>query len=329
MVFSVIIPVYNRPDEIRELLQSLTTQTFTDFEVIIVDDGSDNPCKLVAESFREELQVRYFWIENIAQGFARNFGMNLAKGDYFVLFDSDCIIPSQYFEVLNKAIKTRKLDAHGGPDAAEEGFSNFQKAINYSMTSVLTTGGIRGKLKDPTKYQARGFNMGLSKKAFEVTKGFVDPNRGEDIELSMRLKKAGFRLELVEEAFVYHKRKNTWGSFFRQSYSFGQNRINVSRYHRDAVKLVHLMPAGFLLGWIMVIGLFLASRFSFLGSFQILLFQSIAVVYGLWILAVFVHSTFINKSPWVGFLSIFTAFGQLSSYGAGLITEWVKKVFWG
>ncbi|MCH6201082.1 glycosyltransferase [Aquiflexum sp. LQ15W] len=326
MVFSVIIPVYNRPDEIRELLQSLTTQTFTDFEVIIVDDGSDNPCKLVVESFKEELQVRYFWIENIAQGFARNFGMNLAKGDYFVLFDSDCIIPSQYFEVLDKAIKTRKLDAHGGPDAAEEGFSNFQKAINYSMTSLLTTGGIRGKLKDPSKYQARGFNMGLSKKAFEVTKGFVDPNRGEDIELSMRLKKMGFRLELVEEALVYHKRKNTWQSFFRQSYSFGQNRINVSRYHRDAVKLVHLMPAVFLLGWIMVIGLMVIGYW--IPAFSVFLTAGF-LVYGLWILAVFVHSTFINKSPWVGFLSVFTAFGQLSSYGAGLITEWVRKVFKG
>lgn len=324
MVFSVIIPVYNRPDEIRELLQSLTKQTFTDFEVIIVDDGSDNPCKLVAESFREELQVRYFWIENIAQGFARNFGMNLANGDYFVLFDSDCIIPTQYFKGLNKAIKTRKLDAHGGPDAAEENFSDFQKAINYSMTSLLTTGGIRGKLKDPAKYQARGFNMGLSKKAFEATKGFVDPNRGEDIELSMRLKKMGFRLELVEEAFVYHKRKNTWQSFFKQSYSFGQNRINVSRYHRDAVKLVHLMPAGFLVGWVMVIGLMVIRYW--IPALSIFISAGL-YIYALWILAVFVHSTFINKSLWVGLLSVFTAFGQLSSYGAGLMTEWVRKVF--
>ncbi|MCR9016073.1 glycosyltransferase [Aquiflexum gelatinilyticum] len=326
MVFSVIIPVYNRPDEIRELLQSLTLQTFTDFEVIVVDDGSDNPCRLTVESFNENLKVRYFWIENIAQGFARNFGMKLAKGDYFVLFDSDCIIPSHYFEVLNKAIKTRKLDAHGGPDAAEEGFSNFQKAINYSMTSVLTTGGIRGKLKDPSKYQARGFNMGLSKKAFEATKGFVDPNRGEDIELSIRLKKMRFRLELVEEAFVYHKRKNTWKTFFRQSYSFGQNRINVSRYHPNAVKLVHLMPAFFLLGWMMVIGLIVIGYW--LPTFLFFLTAGF-LVYGLWILAVFVHSTFINKSPWVGFLSIFTAFGQLSSYGVGLMTEWVRKVFRG
>jgi glycosyltransferase involved in cell wall biosynthesis len=324
MVFSVIIPVYNRPDEIRELLQSLTLQTFTDFEVIVVDDGSDNPCRLTVEYFNENLKVRYFWIENIAQGFARNFGMNLAKGDYFVLFDSDCIIPSQYFEVLNKAINIRKLDAHGGPDAAEENFSDFQKAINYSMTSVLTTGGIRGKLKDPGKYQARGFNMGLSRKAFEVTKGFVDPNRGEDIELSIRLKKEGFNLELVEEAFVYHKRKNTWQSFFRQSYSFGQNRINVSRYHPDAVKLVHVLPAGFLVGWIVVIGLMVFGYWF--PAFSVFLTAGF-LVYGLWILAVFVHATFLNKSPWVGFLSVFTAFGQLSSYGAGLMIEWVKKAF--
>ena len=326
MVFSVIIPVYNRPDEIRELLQSLTIQTFTDFEVIVVDDGSDNPCRLTVESFSEILKVRYFWIENIAQGFARNFGMKQAKGQYFVLFDSDCIIPLHYFEVLDQAIKERKFDAHGGPDAAEENFSNFQKAINYSMTSVLTTGGIRGKLKDPSKFQARGFNMGLSKKAFETTKGFVDPNRGEDIELSMRLKKMGFRLELVEEAFVYHKRKNTWGSFFRQSYSFGQNRINVSRYHRDAVKLVHLMPAVFLIGWIMVIGLLVIG--NWFPAFSVLVTSGL-LIYELWILAVFVHATYLNKSIWVGFLSVFTAFGQLSCYGAGLMTEWVKKVFKG
>lgn len=324
MVFSVVIPVYNRPDEIRELLQSLTKQTFADFEVLVVDDGSDNPCKLVVESFREELKVRYFWIENISQGFARNFGMKLAKGQYFVLFDSDCIIPSQYFKVLDQAIKERKLDAHGGPDAAEENFSDFQKAINYSMTSVLTTGGIRGKLKDPSKYQARGFNMGLSRKAFEVSKGFVDPNRGEDIELSIRLKKAGFRLELVEEAFVYHKRKNTWQSFFRQSYSFGQNRINVSRYHPDAVKLVHLMPAVFLVGWLAVIGLMVIGYWF--PAFSVFISAGLSI-YALWILAVFVHSTFLNKSIWVGLLSVFTAFGQLSSYGAGLMTEWVKKAF--
>jgi glycosyltransferase involved in cell wall biosynthesis len=324
MVFSVIIPVFNRPDEIRELLQSLTTQTYQNFEVIIVEDGSDNPCVIVVDSFREQLDLHYFFIENVAQGFARNYGMKQAKGKYFVLFDSDCIIPSRYFEVLKQAIKTRDLDAHGGPDAAEESFSDFQKAINYSMTSVLTTGGIRGKLKDPGKYQARGFNMGLSRKAFEATKGFVDPNRGEDIELSIRLKKSGFKLELVEEAFVYHKRKNTWGSFFRQSYSFGQNRINVSRYHPDAVKLVHLMPAVFLVGWIVVFGLMVIGYWF--PTFSEFLTAGL-LIYALWILAVFVHATFLNKSLWVGLLSVLAAFGQLSSYGAGLMTEWVKKAF--
>jgi len=324
MYFSVIIPVYNRPDEIRELLQSLTSQTFKDFEVIVVEDGSDNPCVIVVDSFRDQLDLHYFFIENLAQGFARNYGMNQANGDYFVLFDSDCIIPPHYLTVLNHAIETHGLDAHGGPDAAEEGFSNFQKAINYSMTSVLTTGGIRGKMKDLSKFQARGFNMGLSKKAFEETRGFIDPNRGEDIELSIRLKKSGFKLELVEEAFVFHKRKNTWRSFFRQSFSFGQNRVNVTRYHPEAVKLVHVLPALFLMGWILLIGLMVIGYWFPALS---VLITSGFLIYGLWILAVFVHSTFLNISLWVGFLSIFTSFGQLSCYGAGLISEGIKKVF--
>src|SRR5690606_1901585 len=157
-------------------------------------------------------------------GFARNFGMTRAGGDFFVILDSDVILPSDYLMVLKAAIQARRLDAFGGPDAAAEDFSNLQKAMDFAMTSFWTTGGIRGKLKDPSKYQARGFNMGVSRKVFESLGGFVDPNRGEDIEWSIRIRKSGFKLELVEEAFVYHKRKNTLLSFAKQAFSFGRNR---------------------------------------------------------------------------------------------------------
>lgn len=317
MFFSVIIPVYNRPQEIQELLESLANQPYKDIEVIIVEDGSIFTCEDIIPLFNEKLKVSYYFIENIGQGFARNFGMEKAKGDYFVLFDSDCIIPPDYFTILEAAIKQRNLDAHGGPDDAGSSFSNFQKAINFSMTSVLTTGGIRGKLKDPTKYQARGYNMGLSKKAFEVSKGFVDPNKGEDIELSIRLKKIGFRLELVEEAFVYHKRKNTFRSFLKQSFSFGQNRVNVSRYHPDAIKLVHLFPTFFLLGWLFGITLLLkVSPISFL----------ILQFYLIWIFLIFLDATIKARSLVVGLLAIFTSFGQLSFYGAGLIYGLMEKL---
>jgi glycosyltransferase involved in cell wall biosynthesis len=172
MFFSIIIPVYNRPLEIKELLESLVSQTYKNFEIIIVEDGSLFTCEDMLGEFKSVLDLSYFFVENMGQGLARNYGMNLAKGDYFVLFDSDCIIPPKYLEVLFRALISRNLDAHGGPDAADQDFSPFQKAINYSMTSFLTTGGIRGKLKDPAKYQARGYNMGLSKLAFNKSGGF-------------------------------------------------------------------------------------------------------------------------------------------------------------
>ncbi|MEX0723680.1 MAG: glycosyltransferase [Gracilimonas sp.] len=318
MFFSIVVPVYNRPKEINELLDSLTRQRFTNFEVIIVEDGSSEKCESVVESFDQLLNITYYFIPNGGQGFARNFGMERATGDYFVLFDSDCIIPHEYLSILSTAIKERSLDAHGGPDAAKEDFSNLQHAINYSMTSVLTTGGIRGKTKDRSNYQARGYNMGLSRKAFEVTEGFIDPNKGEDIELSMRIKKSGFKLELVEEAYVYHKRRNTLFSFFKQSFSFGQNRVNVSRYHSNAIKAVHLLPSLFLL-----YSLFVLIYASFAQPYSQLLIGSII----LWMVLVLIHASWTTRSLPVGLLSVISSFGQLNAYGLGLISEYIKDKF--
>lgn len=316
MNFSIVVPVYNRPKEIAELLASLTRQEYTNFEVIIVEDGSTETCKSEVEAFSEQLNIRYFFIPNEGQGFARNYGMKHANGDYFVLFDSDCIIPPEYLRVLHDAITERSLDAHGGPDTAMEDFSSIQQAINYSMTSILTTGGIRGKIKDRSNYQARGYNMGLSKAAFELSGGFVDPNKGEDIELSIRLKKLGLKLELVEEAYVYHKRRNTLLSFFKQSYSFGQNRVNVSRYHPGAIKAVHLLPSLFLAYTLFVI------LYSLLGQpYNELVLGSLI----LWFILIFGHATWTTRSPWIGFLSLITSFGQLNAYGIGLISEWIKE----
>lgn len=316
MFFSVIIPVYNRPSEIFELLTSLKNQTYFDFEVILVEDGSSIKSDQVAAQFESILSIRYFFRKNQGQGFARNFGMNQAKGDFFVILDSDVILPPDYLRVLNDAIHERKLDAYGGPDAAAADFSNLQKAMDFAMTSFWTTGGIRGKLKNPSKYQARGFNMGVSRALYETIGGFVDPNRGEDIEWSIRIKKSGFKLELIEEAFVYHKRKNTLWSFAKQAFSFGRNRVNVSRFHPEAIKLVHWLPTFFLL--------FLISIILNALYFHFLLIPHLLIL-GVWAALVISTSSWKYQSILVGILALLTSIIQLCGYGAGLVVELFRK----
>lgn len=318
MFFSVIIPVFNRPSELFELLQSLTQQTFCGFEVVVIEDGSDIKSDQVVASFRDRLNLEYLVQENTGQGFARNNGMKLAKGNFFIILDSDVILPSCYLEVLQKAIVSRNLDAFGGPDAAASDFSILQKAMDFAMTSFWTTGGIRGKLKDPSKYQARGFNMGVSRRVFEKIGGFVDPNRGEDIEWSIRIKKSGFKLELVEEAFVYHKRKNTLWSFAKQAFSFGRNRVNVSRFHPEAIKLVHLLPTFFLI--------FLISIVVNAAFFKFLLIPHLLILF-VWAALIVVSASLKNQSILVGELALLTSLIQLCGYGAGLVVELVRKGF--
>jgi glycosyltransferase involved in cell wall biosynthesis len=316
MFFSCIIPVYNRPGELQELLRSLLAQTYSQFEVIVVEDGSTIRCDEVVTSFSQDLSIRYFYQENTGQGFARNFGMQQSKGDFFVILDSDVILPSSYFEALEKAIAARSLDAFGGPDAAASDFSPLQKAMDFAMTSFWTTGGIRGKLKNPAAYQARGFNMGVSRAVFDRLGGFVDPNRGEDIEWSLRIKKAGFRLELVSEAFVYHKRKNTLWSFAKQAFSFGQNRVNVSRFHPEAIKLVHALPSLFLL-FLISIGVNLIFL-KFMLIPQLLIFWA-------WAILVINQAYWKYRSLLVGHLALLTSIVQLCGYGSGLLVELALK----
>ena len=316
MRFSIIIPVYNRPGEIVELLESICLQEISPLEVIIVEDGSTITCKEEIMLFTDRLNLGYVFQANTGQGFARNKGISLAKGDFFLFFDSDCVLPKGYLAALNKAIQNRRLDAFGGPDDAGEGFSPFQKAMNFSMTSFWTTGGIRGKLKDPSKFQARGFNMGFSREVFDRVGGFVDPNMAEDIEISMRIKKAGFRLELVKEAYVFHRRKNTFFSFLKQSFQFGRNRIHISTYHRDAVQFVHVLPVLFLLGLLaMPLSSLLFPPF----------FLALLGVYTCWGVGVLISSTIGYRSIQVGILAEDTSFGQLGGYGAGFIRQWLFR----
>ena len=310
--YSVIIPVYNRPDEIRELLESLVLQEFKDFEVLVIEDGSTLDCENEVIHFQEKLNIRYFKKPNSGQGFSRNFGMEKAGGDYFVIFDSDCIIPPNYFTEVNEALKERKLDAWGGPDAAHSSFTDVQKAISYSMTSLFTTGGIRGRKKHAGTYHPRSFNMGISREIFQKVGGFAITRMGEDIEYSIRIIKAGFKVALVDKAIVFHKRRTNFAQFYKQLHFFGRARINIGRFYKEEIKLVHLFPALFTLG--------LAISLS-----TVLLLPSIGVfllgAYASYFLLIAIDAILQNKSLKIGLLSVWAALVQLSAYGVGFLTE--------
>jgi glycosyltransferase involved in cell wall biosynthesis len=310
--YSVIIPVYNRPDEVDELLSSLCHQTFTNFEVIIVEDGSSQKCEEVVQSFSAKLNVRYYFKENTGQGFSRNYGFGLAKGDFYIVFDSDCLIPNNYFEVVEQHLDRQYLDAFGGPDRAHPQFTQLQKAISYSMTSLFTTGGTRGNKKHAGTFHPRSFNMGISKAVFNKTKGYRITRMGEDIEFSIRIIKAGFMTGLIPDAFVYHKRRTSFSHFYKQLHFFGRARVNVNRLYPGELKLVHLLPTIFVLGLVSL---------SIIGFLIPWLFQVGLGMFLVYTLAIFLDATIQSKSLKIGFLSVATAFTQLIGYGMGMITE--------
>lgn len=316
--YSVIIPVYNRPLEVDELLNSLTKQSFTNFEVLIIEDGSTDRCEEVVNKYQEQLNIAYHYKENSGQGFSRNYGFEKAKGDYFIVFDSDCLIPAHYFEAVEKQLDTNKFDAFGGPDSAHESFTNVQKAISYSMTSTLTTGGIRGNKKQIGTFHPRSFNMGISKEVYDKTKGYVITRMGEDIEFSVRTIDHGFKTGLINEAYVYHKRRTSFAQFYKQLHFFGRARINISRFFPKELKLVHAFPAIFTLGLLALsILYFIDKRIFILGI-------SLYAVFGL---LNFLSAMIKNKSMVVGFLGMVASFTQLLGYGVGFLTEGFKKLF--
>ena len=245
--FSIIIPVYNRIDEVRDLLESLASQSDKDFETILVEDGSTERCEAVALEYATTANAKYFYKENEGRSIARNYGMERAQGDYFLFFDSDCVIPPQYIATLKSRLVEHPTDCFGGPDAAHDSFSTVQKAINYSMTSFLTTGGIRGGKVQLEKFVPRTFNMGFRREVWEKVGGFREMF-SEDIDMSTRIRKAGFSISLIREAFVYHKRRVNLRLFCRQVYVFGMSRITLKLLYPDSLKAVHMLPAAFVLG---------------------------------------------------------------------------------
>ena len=318
--YSIIVPVYNRPDEVDELLESLSSQTLKDFEVVIVEDGSQKPCKDVCDKYADILDLHYYAKENSGPGQSRNYGVERAKGEYVIVLDSDVVLPDGYLAAVNAQLHSSFLIPHssfceawGGPDAAHPSFTPVQKAISYSMTSFFTTGGIRGGKAKLDKFYPRSFNMGIRRDVYQQLGGFSKMRFGEDIDFSYRIVEAGYTPRLFPDAWVWHKRRTDFRKFFRQVYNSGIARINLEKRHPGTMKLVHLLPTVFTLG---VIILLLAAPFTWGLSLLPLL---------LYCLLIFVDSSLKNKSVWVGLLSIPAAFVQLMGYGFGFIESWWKR----
>lgn len=311
--YSVIVPVFNRPFEMKELLESLSLQLFKDFEIIIVEDGSDQKSDVIAESFKSQLKIKYFFKKNTGPGDSRNFGIEQSRGDYLIFFDSDCIVPKEYFSVLDQELKERKLDAFGGPDNAHESFSGTQKAINYAMTSFFTTGGIRGGKKQLDKFQPRSFNMGISREVFSKVGGFGDIHPGEDPDLSYRIMDASFKVGLITEAFVYHKRRIDFNKFTTQVYKFGVVRVILNKWHPKRKSPVFYLPSVFLISSLVLIG-YSAYTTSALGLLPL----------GLLGILLFMDSLRLTKSVSISLKAVYASFIQLYAYGFGFLKSLIQ-----
>lgn len=317
MLFSVIIPVFNRPEEVRELLESFVKQNFTDYEIILVEDGSSLSSKDVYETFASVLPVKYFEKINSGPGLSRNFGAERAAGEWLIFLDSDCILPENYLEVLARKLRNSSLDAFGGPDAGHPAFSPVQKAISISMTSFMTTGGIRGGSEKMDKFHPRSFNMGYTREVYNTTGGFSKLRFGEDIDMSVRILKAGFKTGLIREAWVYHKRRTDFKKFFKQVYNSGIARINLQKRHPGTLKAVHVLPALFVLGipGCILLGIFLHPIFY---VFPLLPAAGLLI-----------EGSLKAGSIYIGYLTVAAGYVQLTGYGLGFINAFFKRYLLG
>ena len=313
--FSIIVPVYNRIDEVKDLLGSLENQTLKNFEVVIVEDGSTLPCRETVETTKG-VDVRYFFKENEGRSIARNHGMEHARGDYFVFFDSDCVIPENYFEVLSRELDTKPVDCFGGPDAAHESFTSTQKAINFAMTSFLTTGGIRGGKVSMEKFVPRTFNMGFSREVYNKVGGFREMF-SEDIDMSTRIREAGFSIALIRPAYVYHKRRVDFRKFLRQVYVFGMSRITLKLLYPGSLKLVHALPAVAVITGCVLLALAVTVSPWFL------------LPIGIYLLALFLSALMSTKSMLIAVKAIPAGIIQICGYGCGFIKAYVVKILLG
>ena len=311
--FSVIVPVYNRVDEINDLLESLSAQRCRDFEVIIVEDGSTEPCGDLVRSFAGKVDVRYFYKPNEGRSIARNYGIDRSSGDYLVFFDSDCVIPRDYFAILSAELDRQPLDCFGGPDAAHESFTPVQKAISFAMTSFLTTGGIRGGKVQMEKFVPRSFNMGYSRKVYDTVGGFREMF-SEDIDMSTRIRQAGFSIGLIHPAHVFHKRRVDFARFWRQVYVFGMSRITLKLLYPDSLKLVHTLPAlAVIIGvLLLLLGIFVTPWFL--------------LPIGIYLLAIFLSAWIATRSLGIALRAVPASVVQICGYGCGFIKAFFTKI---
>ena len=329
MKYSIIVPVFNRPDEVDELLESLLSQEEKDFEVIIVEDGSQVPCKKVCDKYADRLDLHYYYKENSGPGQSRNYGAERAKGDYLLILDSDVVLPKGYIRAVSEELNREPADAFGGPDCAHDSFTDPQKAISYSMTSFFTTGGIRGGKKKLDKFYPRSFNMGIRRDVYQELGGFSKMRFGEDIDFSIRIFKAGKRCRLFPKAWVWHKRRTDFRKFWKQVYNSGIARINLYKKYPDSLKLVHLLPMVFTVGTTCLLLLILSGLFllcipilNIIGSLLVMIGLIPLLLYSI---IICVDSTMQNNSLKIGLLSIAAAFIQLTGYGCGFISAWWKR----
>tara|TARA_R110002051_G_scaffold235393_1_gene296893 strand:+ start:3652 stop:4656 length:1005 start_codon:yes stop_codon:yes gene_type:complete len=308
LCFSFIVPVFNRPNEVKELLDSLVHQTYSKpFEIVIIEDGSAISSEAVISDYKEKLNITYLKKDNSGPGDSRNYGMRKANGNYFIVLDSDCILPPQYLNEVNKALEKEHVDCYGGPDAAHESFTLVQKAINYAMTSFLTTGGIRGGKTAIDKFQPRSFNMGISKKAFEATGGYGNIHPGEDPDLTIRIWNKGFVTKLISEAFVYHKRRIDWNKFYIQVNKFGMVRPILNQWHPETKKLTYWFPTVFCLGFLIaLLSLFFGVSFPL-------------YLYTVYFMLLVIDSLLKNKNLAIALLSIAAVCIQFVGYGYGFL----------
>ena len=330
MNFSFIIPVFNRPDEVAELLESLTRQSVKDFEVLIVEDGSSVTCEKVCKKYEGKLDLHYFKKQNSGPGQTRNYGAERARGEYLIILDSDVVVPEGYLDAVCKELENNPTEAFGGPDAAHDSFTPTQKAISYSMTSFFTTGGIRGGKKGLDKFYPRSFNMGVRRDVYLKLGGFSKMRFGEDIDFSYRIVEAGYRPRLFPDAWVWHKRRTDFRKFFRQVYNSGIARINLEKRHPGTLKLVHLLPTVFTVGVIVLVLIAAVARALIYYDaanwhtwYMVCLGALSPIV--LYSLVILIDSTRKNRSLKVGLLSVPAAFTQLMGYGFGFIESWWKR----
>lgn len=346
MKYSLIIPVYNRPDEVDELLQSLTQQTYADFEVIVVEDGSAVPCKNITEKYQDRLDIKYYNKPNSGPGQTRNYGATRSSGEYLIVLDSDCVLPPGYLQAIEQELQHQPSDAFGGPDRAHESFTDIQKAISYSMTSFFTTGGIRGGKKKMDKFYPRSFNMGIRSEVYRALGGFSKMRFGEDIDFSIRIFKGGYSCRLFPEAWVWHKRRTDLKKFFKQVHNSGIARINLYKKYPESLKAVHLLPMIFTVGTTLLL---LAALCGWIGSMWIFqmnhgylyavempeLVRYASIFHTLsWIpllplllfcMLILTDATARNRSLKIGIQSVAASFVQLTGYGTGFLRAWWKR----